>query len=175
MQHVSQLITVPSEKSGEQMKSGRSAPLMLSEEQMGQVWQRMAAMYGHRWTSNYGAEDDGTWRKGLAGLMPAQIGSGLVKCLERRPAAGEEDWPPTLNEFRGMCLPEKVPHYHREYISLPRPAQDPDAVKNAIADMRNALSNSFCHVPRSAPEQAATPGPEETDSATTGNVSGLPE
>ena len=96
-------------------------------------------MYGHRWTSNYGSEDDGTWRKGLAGLTPAQIGAGLVKCLERRPTSGEEDWPPTLNEFRDMCLPEKVPHYHRDYVALPRPAHDPDAIKNALAAMREAL------------------------------------
>ena len=139
MQHVSQLITAPSEKSDEQTMNENDAPLMLSDKQVGQVWQRMASMYGHRWTSNYGIEDDGTWRKGLAGLTPAQIGAGLVKCLERNPAGGEEDWPPTLNEFRAMCLPEKVPHYHRDYIALPRPAQDPDAIENALAAMREAL------------------------------------
>lgn len=137
MQHVSQLITQPSEKSGEQTKSENS--VMLSDKQVGQIWQRMAFMYGHRWTSNYGAEDDGTWRKGLAGLTPAQIGAGLVKCLERRPQNGEEDWPPTLNEFRDMCLPEKMPAYHRDYVALPRPAQDPNAVENALANMRAAL------------------------------------
>ena len=96
-------------------------------------------MYGHRWKANYGTEDDGTWRKGLAGLTPTQIGAGLVKCLERRPAAGEEDWPPTLNEFRAMCLPERVPAIHRDYIALPRPEQDPNAVDNALTKMRAAL------------------------------------
>ena len=96
-------------------------------------------MYGHRWTSNYGIEDDGTWRKGLAGLTTAQIGVGLVKCLERKPKNGEEDWPPTLNEFRAMCLPEKVLACHRDYVALPRPAQDPNAVENALASIRTAL------------------------------------
>lgn len=139
MQHVNELITAPSEKSDVQTKSEKDAPLMLSDKQMGQVWERMAYMYGHRWTSNYGPEDDGTWRKGLAGLTPAQIGAGLVKCLERRPGAGEEDWPPTLNEFRDLCLPEKVAKIHRTYVSLPRPAQDPDAVEKALASMRTAL------------------------------------
>jgi hypothetical protein len=98
-------------------------------------------MYGHRWKSNYGVEDDGTWRKGLAWLTREQIGAGLVKCLERKPAPGEEDWPPTLSEFRAMCLPERVPAIHRDYVALPRPQQDPDAVGNALAAMRKALGS----------------------------------
>ena len=139
MQHVSQLITPPSEKSCEQTPPENSAPPTLNDKQMGQVWERMARMYGHRWTSSYGAEDDGTWCKGLAGLEPEQIGRGLVKCLQRRPAPGEEDWPPTLTEFRAMCLPERAPAYHRDYIALPRPEQDPNATEKALATMRAAL------------------------------------
>jgi hypothetical protein len=101
-------------------------------------------MYGHRWTSNYGAEDDGTWRKGLAGLTPEQIGQGLVKCLERKPPPGEEDWPPTLTEFRAMCLPEVVPAIHRDYVALPRPAVDPERIQQHIVTMREMLKNA-CH------------------------------
>ena len=96
-------------------------------------------MYGHRWKSNYGAEDDGTWRKGLAGLTTIQIGAGLVKCLQRKPARGEEDWPPTLNEFRSRCLPPVMPPYHREHKALPKPVSDPEVVKANIAAMRSAL------------------------------------
>lgn len=96
-------------------------------------------MYGHRWTSNYGVEDDGTWRKGLAGLTPEQIGVGLVKCLERRRPPGEEDWPPTLTDFRAMCLPEKIPSYHRDYIALPRPPRDPELIEKSLTAMREAL------------------------------------
>lgn len=140
MQHVSQLTTALLEKSGEQTRIEKGATPMLSGKQVGQVWQRMAFMYGHRWTSNYGTEDDGTWRKGLAGLTPAQIGTGLVKCLERRPAAAEEDWPPTLNEFRAMCLPEKRDPIHRDYIALPRPPHNPCVVEDSLASMRAALS-----------------------------------
>lgn len=136
MQHVSQLITPPSEKSGEQTKRESSAPPMLSDTQMGQVWERMASMYGHRWTSNYGIEDDGTWRKGLAGFTREQIGAGLVKCLERKPAPGEEDWPPTLNEFRAMCIPEKRKPFNR---ALPPPPQDPDVVEKSLANIRAVL------------------------------------
>lgn len=139
MQHVNKLITPPSEKSGEQTRNVNAAPLMLTDKQMGQVWERMARMYGHRWTSNYGAQDDGTWRKGLAGITPEQIGVGLVKCLEHSHGSGVEDWPPTLSEFRAMCLPEKIPTYHRDYIALPRPPRDPELIKKSLAAMREVL------------------------------------
>ncbi len=101
-------------------------------------------MYGHRWKSNYGIEDDGTWRKGLAGLSPEQIGHGLVKCLERKPAAGEEDWPPTLAEFRAMCSPEKIPAAHRDYKQLPKPPQDKEKIAAAIEAMRQKLITQTC-------------------------------
>lgn len=90
-------------------------------------------MYGHRWRSNFGLADDGTWRKGLAGLTPQQIGVGLVKCLERRPRDGDEDWPPTLNEFRAMCLPPISHASHRDYIQLPKPQIDPDVIVSNLA------------------------------------------
>lgn len=113
---------------------------MLSEEQMGKLWERMAEMYGHRWTSSYGVEDtNGTWRKGLAGLTPQQIGAGLVACLQRVPRDGAEDWPPTLAEFRAMCLPPKINPIHRDFVALPRPVVDPEKVKDSIAKMRAIL------------------------------------
>jgi hypothetical protein len=97
-------------------------------------------MYGSRWKANYGVEDDGTWRKGLAGLTPEQIGHGLVRCMERRPAVGKQDWPPTLNEFRALCLPEKREPIHRDYITLPRPPQDPNVIEDSLATIRAALA-----------------------------------
>ncbi len=68
------------------------------------LWVRMAEIYGHRWTSSYGAESGqdgaaGTWAKGLAGISPEQIAFGLKACL-----VSAEPWPPTLPEFRAMCL-----------------------------------------------------------------------
>ena len=72
------------------------------------LWERMAAIYGHRWASAYGdaPERDGvltvagdTWSRGLSGLSPVQLGNGIEDCL-----ASGEPWPPTLPEFRAMCL-----------------------------------------------------------------------
>lgn len=70
---------------------------------MRRLWQRMAEIYGHRWTSAYG-DDAGasagqTWAKGLAGVRPEQIATGLESAL-----VSAEPWPPTLPEFRAMCL-----------------------------------------------------------------------
>lgn len=64
----------------------------------------MTEIYGHRWTSSYGAESGqdgaaGTWAKGLAGISPAQIAEGLRACI-----ASGDPWPPALPEFRAMCL-----------------------------------------------------------------------
>lgn len=140
MQHVSQLITQPSEKS-EQQTSAHDSVRQLTDNQMRQVWERMARMYGHRWTSNYGVEDDGTWRKGLAGLTPEQIGAGLVKCLVRKPAPGEEDWPPTLNEFRARCNPDKTKKIHTAYRSLPKPKQDKDVIRKFLDNLHSLLGS----------------------------------
>lgn len=70
---------------------------------MRRLWQRMAEIYGHRWTSAYG-EDAGasagqTWARGLALLSPTQIAAGLEAVL-----ASADDWPPTLPAFRAACF-----------------------------------------------------------------------
>lgn len=70
---------------------------------MRRLWQHMAEVYGHRWTSAYG-DDAGasagqTWARGLCGLSRAQIGAGLKAAL-----ASAEEWPPTLPRFRAMCF-----------------------------------------------------------------------
>jgi len=63
----------------------------------------MAEIYGHRWTSAYGDNpNEGaalTWAKGLGGILPRQLADGLRNCL-----ASADPWPPTLPEFRAMCL-----------------------------------------------------------------------
>ena len=61
----------------------------------------MTRIYGHRWTSAFGATDDSTWLRGLHGLTPAQVGYGLSRCATHR----EGGWPPTLPEFRALCTP----------------------------------------------------------------------
>lgn len=67
------------------------------------LWGRMAAIYGHRWTSAYGDDPSGmagdTWAAGLSGLNGRQLARGLEACV-----ASSEPWPPTLPEFRAQCF-----------------------------------------------------------------------
>lgn len=60
----------------------------------------MASIYGHKWTSSFGDEDKNeTWGRGLAGITPQQLADGLETCVTQN-----FDWPPSLPEFRGLCL-----------------------------------------------------------------------
>ena len=66
-------------------------------------WERMAAMFGHSWVSQYGdnaADLSGdTWSAALAGLTGEQIAQGMRETL----ALGS-DWPPSAPRFRAMCI-----------------------------------------------------------------------
>ena len=143
MQHVSQLTTLPQPASSEQTsaenENGKSASTgpqsALTEKHIDLLWLRMAKIYGHKWTSSYGESDDGTWLAGLYDVTADQVRYGL----EQLRTDGERIWPPTLPEFRALCLPEKAPYYHKDYVALPRPTQDPNAIENALTKMREAL------------------------------------
>lgn len=78
-------------------------------EQTDEVFQRMAARYGHAWASQYA--DDGSetgaqafalavseWAEALAGVTEAQIRTGF-----RADARRGEHWPPSAPEFAVMC------------------------------------------------------------------------
>lgn len=145
MRHVSTLITQRQQESGERMKSGIASasgsnsdqsamPRGLTEKHITLLWERMAKIYGHKWTSSFGNIDDGTWLKGLWDVSPEQVAAGLEKCR-----TGKDEWPPTLPMFRAMCLPEKVPAIHRDYVALPKPPQDPDVAKKSLAEINAKL------------------------------------
>lgn len=64
-----------------------------------ELWQRLTEMYGHRWTSQQGEDPNDTWLRGLADVTPKQFGAGLRACCN-----SGEGWPPTLPEFRALCV-----------------------------------------------------------------------
>lgn len=75
----------------------------LPTEIIDRVWTRMAEIYGHKWTSNYGASDsEGTWAKGLADMSNTDLKRGFFACLNNG-----EAWPPSLPEFRALCKAPK--------------------------------------------------------------------
>lgn len=110
----------------------------------------MAEIYGHRWTSQYGETDtDGTWARGLVGITGAQLAAGLQRCVNqgnKRAQNGEQDWPPSLGEFRGYCLPEKPRYIGTDYVKLPKP-EIPEEQRTKI---RQEL---YSAVSRQAPDQ----------------------
>lgn len=75
----------------------------MSTDAIDALWEAMVSIYGHRWISAYGADQaegsGAAWAKGLAGLTPAQVGRGVDECV-----VATDPWPPTLPQFRGMCL-----------------------------------------------------------------------
>jgi hypothetical protein len=81
---------------------------LLSDAVIGHIWKRMLSIYGYKWESHLGrpVDDRGqmsdvarTWQKGLAGITVEQIKHGFdVLIFKNHP------WPPSLPEFRKICL-----------------------------------------------------------------------
>ena len=96
---------------------------MLTDNHIKQLWTRMQAIYGHRWTSGFGETDiDGTWLIGLRDLAPPMIAAGLEACIKLR----ADSWPPTLPEFRRLCL--GLPDIEVACLAALRGASDPVSV-----------------------------------------------
>jgi hypothetical protein len=80
----------------------------VAEAVIRRLWIRMAEIFGHKWTSQYGEDAatgaGDTWARGLAGLSTRQIATGLDRLI------AAEDWPPSLPEFRRLCfgIPSEV-------------------------------------------------------------------
>ncbi len=64
------------------------------------LWELMARLYGHKWTSSYGAQIDpgNIWAASLKGLTQEQIRAGFAFLVQQ----GYE-WPPSAPEFRKLC------------------------------------------------------------------------
>lgn len=106
------------------------------------LFKHFQVIYGHKFTTIIDGLENlavSEWSASLEGLTGEQIKSGLRMCGTRKIANGQEDWPPTPAEFRMMCLPEKMPAYHHDYVALPKPATNPEQIDKQISKMRNML------------------------------------
>lgn len=98
----------------------------------------MVGMYGHKWESQYGAEVSATWVMGLSDISGDELSAGLRGCLKRSEGSrrsGDEDWPPTLGEFRILCRPTPYP-YRNTQLSLPAPKLSDEQKAEIRADMK---------------------------------------
>lgn len=97
-------------------------------------------MYAHRWTSPHGESPDlptssaGTWAKGLAGMTGEQLAAGLKACIVRA-----DPWPPTLPEFRALCL--GIPGLSE----VRRELATPDAPRSGFAVLVWSLLDSYAY------------------------------
>ncbi len=151
MQHVSQLANQASPSEQPKLDAGSSSANQPNARLMVNLWERLNHIYPNKFSAACGisaVHDNGaltdvaqTWASGLHGISGKQLAVGLGVVI----ASGRE-WPPSLPEFRVMCLPARRDPIHRDYIALPRPAQDTNVVENSLRAMRDALAGSFCPV-----------------------------
>lgn len=90
-------------------KAAEALAQLPSRRTLRALWSKMAGIYGSRWTSAFGdacensdgeLTDAGTlWQKGLGGLSRAELTHGISEAL-----FSADPWPPTLPQFRAMCL-----------------------------------------------------------------------
>jgi hypothetical protein len=75
----------------------------------------MSRLYGHKFVSNFGTSDDGTWLIALSGLTRKDLSRGLTALLTHA-----DDWPPSVPRFKRMCLGITDKHIEEKAISLAR-------------------------------------------------------
>jgi len=67
------------------------------------IWLVMNTLYGHRWHSSQGMKPSALalalWADALEGLDETQIKTGIKACSKLG-----DDWPPSLPQFRKLCL-----------------------------------------------------------------------
>jgi len=75
----------------------------LSAQIIKDIWLSMSAIYGNRWISGYGAQPNTLavqwWSEGLKGINENQIKTAIQACLKL-----DDEWPPSLPQFRKLCL-----------------------------------------------------------------------
>lgn len=108
----------------EDSTSTESSPA--SASLMSKLWMLMTDLYGHKWTSVHGLEDEsGVWGKALAGITPEQIAAGAKACTTSGNA-----WPPSAPEFRAMCQPNPaslgLPDTTSAFLEAMRQSHSPD-------------------------------------------------
>lgn len=101
--------TVRDSKSvSEENKASASSTEIFSDKVMTKIWVRMLAIYGHKWASHLGSAVDAdgrlseaarTWQQGLVGVSLENLKTAFdALVLETH------EWPPSLPEFRRLCL-----------------------------------------------------------------------
>ena len=93
----------------------------MTEHEFKRIWASLGVMYGHRWAAQFAAGDDTqkiamrVWGDTLKEFPGEVVERALKRCADRY-----LEWPPTLPEFRELCLAS------RTFDELPRRPLDPE-------------------------------------------------
>lgn len=88
--------------------ANESSTEQFGDKVMSKIWVRMASIYGYKWTTHLGVASDAegrltesakTWQKGLVGLTMDNLKAGFDALVLQNIS-----WPPSLPEFRKLCL-----------------------------------------------------------------------
>ena len=71
------------------------------------------------------------WGNGLAGLTADDVKRGLE--------VWQEDWPPSLPEFKKACKKLRQIAAHQDFVFLPKPKPDKKLGAKAFKDMKEKL------------------------------------
>lgn len=96
----------------------KSSKANLSESHFDRLWQRMAEVFGHRWTTSFGKEPNDSWRDGLADMTEDDIRFGLMAIKQ----GWKSEWPPNMLQFRALCRPT-IDEAHKIHRRLPEPEE----------------------------------------------------
>lgn len=102
-------------------------------KRMAVVWGEFVELYGEMAVKKYGpvgGDIFDSWCRKLSGLKSKDFKRGLNACLWR-----EDKWPPELQEFMRLCMPEKKT-LHKDYKTFMRIGNikaDPESCKEARA------------------------------------------
>lgn len=98
------------------------------------LWASMREMYGSKWTSQFvDIDQHNVWINTLNGINMIAIKQALEHCLTSYP-----DWPPTLPQFRFLCL--GFPTKSEATRLIHKPPNDNDGlVDNFIRAMRHRI------------------------------------
>lgn len=136
----------------EQMNRKAFSKGNLTASHFERLWVRMAEVYGHKWSSQYGSKPAQSWIDGLADMSVEEIRDGLLALKDWQ---GDDGWPPALFEFRQLCRPRSS-LAHEIYKPLPSPKSSfevrKQAAANAIASLRDGCLKEeampkFCLTP----------------------------
>ena len=111
-------LTLPCSSSKSTQPGDRPEPLQASW--ISALFAKLQVRYGHRWVSAYPAGKVqevalAEWSEGLAGFTGNEIKRGLD--------TWNNDWPPTLPEFKAACRPGRLAAAHAPFPKLPAPVK----------------------------------------------------